>query len=135
MDELSKIETTRKAMENTLAGLTLWERTLRGNGSALDANKPTRHANKTKMDNLEGGPLPHERVHRALSSMQGTFLRSKLYNESVADGLGPIARGTFGNIFVKLLKRKQIAVAKGRAGRKNCLYAKTQEEKVASIKE
>jgi hypothetical protein len=73
------------------------------------------------------GPLPFERVHRALETMHGQFYRSDLAKKANSDGMGEIARGTFANIFSKLLSRNQIVCINGESGKRDSLYMKSSE--------
>jgi hypothetical protein len=73
---------------------------------------------------------PSERVNKALLKMHGEFSRAELLTEAEYDGAG-IAPGTYGNIFLKLLKRKQIQLVRGEAGSKNSRYMRSKEAALA----
>lgn len=71
--------------------------------------------------------VPSYRVRTVLNNMQGRFLRSELYKNSSNDGHGPIAPGTFANIFAKLIKRKLIYCVDGETGQRNAVFLKADE--------
>ncbi len=71
--------------------------------------------------------VPSYRVRVVLNNMRGRFLRSELYRNAANDGHGPIAPGTFANIFAKLIKRKGIFCVEGEYGQRNAVYLKADE--------
>jgi hypothetical protein len=71
--------------------------------------------------------VPSYRVRLVLNNMKGRFLRSELYKNAANDGHGPIAPGTFANIFAKLIKRKAIFCVEGEYGQRNAVYLKADE--------
>lgn len=71
--------------------------------------------------------VPSDRVQAALNELNGRFSRSELFEKARKDGHGDIARGTFANIFSKLIKRNQIVCVEGVVGQRSAIYMKTKE--------
>jgi len=88
-------------------------------GKGIDATTPSEKG----LDAI----VPSYRVRLVLNNMNGRFLRSDLYRNSSNDGRGPIAPGTFANIFSKLVKRRLIVCVDGEAGQRNAVFVKASE--------
>jgi len=73
-------------------------------------------------------PIASDRVHAVLKDMQGRFSRSELYKKASEDGYGFIAPGTFANIFIKLINRKQIICVEGAVGQRDAVFMKADDE-------
>ena len=130
--ELSTIDVTKKQIESSLQVLTeLMKSPLMSGGkrsaSIHTVEKRVRTKFPSEAQGIEGGPVASDRVHAILSDMHGRFSRSKLYSNASNDGNGPIAPGTFANIFSKLIKRGQIKCVEGAPGQRDSVYMKAEE--------
>jgi len=140
--ELVNIEDTKKQIESSIKTLSqLLESPLLAIGvvgvgrvgettlTNLAAVKERRTRTKFPGTALEtaGAPIPSERVHAALDKMHGSFKRGELKNNAANDGNGPIAEGTFANIFIKLIKREQIVCVEGAIGQRDAAFMKADE--------
>ena len=132
--ELANVEATKQRLETSINVLTDLLK-----GPLLSGGKktaPSPHVGgrvvriqspSTSMPQGAQTPLAYERVHLILKNIQGSFTRSKLYGDANNDGYGPIAPGTFANIFSKLMKRGQIRCINGEPGQRNSIYEKTEK--------
>jgi hypothetical protein len=131
--ELGRIEATRNQIEASIKTLSqLLESPLFAVESTIT---PTRSV-RTKFPHLkEGGegPIPSERLHSALDKMQGRFKRGDLKDNAINDGSGAIAEGTFANIFIKMIKRKQIVCVEGTVGQRDAVFMKAEAKKVSGM--
>jgi hypothetical protein len=134
IEELREIDTLKRSMENTLAGLIEWEKHLQSRTNA----SPKRARKASGVTGIETKPqaavkakpvTPGKRVDRALATMSGEFTRSELLAETAADGRGDIPGKTYGHIFSRLLKKQHIECVKGSPSQRDSLYVKSNGKK------
>jgi hypothetical protein len=135
IEELREIDTLKRSMENTLAGLMEWEKHLLSRANT----SPKRSAKKAVgIEEIEPKPqipikakpiTPSKRVSKALASMSGEFTRSELLAETAADGKGDIPTKTYSSIFSRLLKQQHIECVKGTPSQRDSLYVKSDGKK------
>ncbi len=136
--ELNNIEATKQQIESSLNGLTQLLKLLSANKRSTTkrltepknavSDIPTTTA--TTVAAVPGLSIASDRVRTILDNITGRFSRSELYKSASNDGGGPIAPGTFANIFSKLIKRKQIVLVEGAPGQRDSVYMKTNEANV-----
>ncbi|MBI4633423.1 MAG: hypothetical protein HY742_05995 [Deltaproteobacteria bacterium] len=131
--ELSNIEATKQQIESSLNGLINLLKLLSVNKRSAAKRLAEPKSHKVDLPTVGivgvegGGILASDRVRAVLDNIQGRFTRSELYKAATNDGGGPIAPGTFANIFSKLIKRKHIILVGGAPGLRDSVYMKTNE--------
>jgi hypothetical protein len=135
IDELQRMEKLKQSMENTLAGLIQWEKHLQKSGPAASRAPRKKPVVLPEIQPIPQGTTktiritPGERVERALGNMHGEFTRSQLLAETEGDGKGELGSGSFGGVFLRLLKNQRIRCVKGSPSKRDSLYVRSSEAK------
>ena len=137
--ELLNIETTKRQIESSLDTLT---QLLRSPLLANSKRSPSIRSTGKKIATEEtpslsagggvGTVLASDRVNAVLDNISGRFTRTELYKMAAGDGKGPIAPGTFANIFSKLIKRNKVICVEGAFGKRDSVYMKSDRNQAPS---